>query len=50
MAVKNELSKLPNVQVEDVQIGRARVQYDETKIRWEDFSAAVEKAGYRLVP
>ncbi len=50
MAVKKELSKLPNVKVEDVQIGSARVQYDETKIRWEDLSRAVEEAGYRLVP
>ncbi len=50
MAVKKELSKVPGVKVEDVQIGSARVQYDETKIRWEDLSRAVEEAGYRLVP
>ncbi len=50
MAVRKELSKLPHVKVEDVQIGKARIEYDETKTSIADFARAVEEAGYRLVP
>lgn len=49
MAVRKELSKLPHVLVEDVQIGKARVQYDENKIRREDLARAIEDAGYKMV-
>lgn len=49
MAVKKELSKLPQLSVEDVQIGKARVQYDETEVRRQDIARAIEKAGYRLI-
>jgi copper chaperone len=49
MAVRTELSKLPNVKVEDVQIGRVTVQIDETRVTNEQLNAAVEKAGYRVV-
>lgn len=49
MSVRKELSKLPNVKVEDVQIGSAKVQIDETKVTTEQLKEAVEEAGYRVV-
>ncbi|MBM2845525.1 MAG: hypothetical protein HW407_837, partial [Bacteroidetes bacterium] len=35
--------------VEDVQIGKARVQYDELQVKRQDIARAVEEAGYTLV-
>jgi copper chaperone len=49
MHVKKELSKLPHVQVDDVQIGTARVQYDDANVSIVDLAQAVERAGYKLV-
>lgn len=49
MSVKKELAKLENVVVEEVQIGEARVKYDETKVTRKAFEQAVEEAGYKLV-
>jgi len=49
MAVRKELSKLPKTIVEDVQIGSAKVQIDETKVTDEQLAQAIEEAGYRLV-
>lgn len=49
MSVKKELSKLPNVVVEDVQIGSAKVQFDETKVTQQTLAHAIDEAGYRLV-
>ena len=49
ISVKKELSKLSHVTVEDVQIGKARVQYDETKVTEQDFAKAIDDAGYTLV-
>lgn len=49
MHVKKELSKLPHVQVDDVQIGTARVQYDSAKVSIVDLAQAVERAGYKLM-
>lgn len=49
MSVRKELAKLENVVVEDVQIGKARVKYDETKVTRQTFEKAVREAGYRLV-
>lgn len=49
MHVKKELSRLPHVQVDDVQIGKARVQYDDAKVSVMDFAEAIKRAGYRLV-
>ncbi len=48
MAVKKELSKLQDVKVEDVQIGGAKVQYDENKVSEKDLENAVEEAGYKI--
>jgi copper chaperone len=49
MAVKKELSKLSDVIVEDVQIGSAKVQYDETKVTEKKVEEAIEEAGYKVV-
>ena len=49
MAVKKELGKLENVKVEDVQIGSAKVQYDESKVDERKLTAAIEEAGYKLI-
>lgn len=49
MAVQKELSKLENVKVEDVQIGSAKVEYDENKVDTKAFADAIEEAGYKLL-
>jgi copper chaperone len=49
MSVKKELSKLAGVNVEDVQIGKARVEYDETRGGAQDFARAIDEAGFKLL-
>ena len=49
MAVKKELQKIPGVQVEDVQIGHARVSFDESRTSEKVLSTAIEDAGYAIV-
>ena len=49
MAVKKELAKLPDVIVDDVQIGNAKVQYDETKVTEQTIEQAIKGAGYSVV-
>ncbi len=49
MAVKKELSKLENVKVNDVQIGSADVEFDETKVNEKILADAIEEAGYKVV-
>jgi copper chaperone len=49
MHVKKELSKVNGLTIENVEIGKARVQYDETNVTPEQVSKAIEEAGYRLV-
>ena len=49
MSVKRELSKLAGLRVEAVQIGKARVQYDESQVNKQDIEKAVTEAGYRMV-
>jgi copper chaperone len=49
MHVKKELSKLNGVTIENIEIGKARVQVDETQVSFEHLVKAVEEAGYRLV-
>lgn len=49
MSVKKELSKLAGVKVKDVQIGRAQVEYDESKVSRGDLVKAITEAGYELV-
>ena len=49
MSVKKELGKLAGVVVEDVQIGGAKIQYDETKITRQMLATTIDEAGYKLV-
>ncbi|MHB8336686.1 MAG: heavy-metal-associated domain-containing protein [Ignavibacteriaceae bacterium] len=49
MAVRKELSKMNDVKVNDVQIGSAKVEYDESKVSDKDLENAIENAGYKLV-
>ncbi len=49
MSVKKELGKLADVKVEEVTVGAARVQYDETKLGVQDLARAIREAGYKLV-
>lgn len=46
MAVRKELAGMPGVEVQDVQIGAARVAFDETKVSLAQLHAAVKEAGY----
>ena len=48
MSVRKELSKINGLTVEDVQIGTARVQFDETLVKDGDLVKAVDDAGYKL--
>jgi copper chaperone len=48
MAVKKELSKIQGLQVKDVRIGSASVEYDESIVTPEKIKEAVEEAGYAL--
>ena len=48
MAVKKELSKIEGLQVKDVRIGSALVEYDESAVTPEKIKEAVEEAGYAL--
>ncbi|MBX2990574.1 MAG: heavy-metal-associated domain-containing protein [Bacteroidetes bacterium] len=49
MSVKKELARLQNVEIEDVQIGKVHVKYDESKISHADLVRAVDEAGYKVV-
>jgi copper chaperone len=49
MAVRKELARVPGVEVNDVQIGLARVSYDEAKVSDARLRSAVEEAGYTVV-
>ena len=49
MHVKKELAKVTGVVVEDVEIGKAKIQVDEAKVTRDMLSAAVTEAGYQLV-
>ncbi len=49
MAVRKELEKLPGVKVNDVTIGSASVEFDETKTRNEALADAVKEAGYEVL-
>ena len=48
MSVRKELSKLPGVEVRDVQIGSALISYDEAKVSGARIKSAVEDAGFSL--
>ncbi len=48
MAVRKELSKIPDVFVENIEIGKALVKFDQTKYKDEEIIRAVENAGYHV--
>jgi copper chaperone CopZ len=48
MHVRKGLSKL-DVNIRDVQIGSAVIEYDENKVKREDLQKAVDEAGYRVI-
>ena len=48
MAVRKELSHLP-LNIKEVQIGSAEVEYDESKIDLSKIYAAIREAGYEAV-
>jgi copper chaperone len=48
MAVRKELTKIPGIEVRDVQIGSARLIVDETKVTPALIEAAVQDAGFIL--
>jgi copper chaperone len=47
MAVKKALDKL-NVESSDVQIGKAVVNYDDSKTDQKDIALAISNAGYKV--
>ncbi len=49
MSVKKELSTVSGLTVQDVKIGRALVQYDETKVTRDQLADVIEHAGYKLM-
>ena len=49
MAVRRELGKLTGVEIDDVQIGLARVSLDEKEVPFGQLNQAVERAGYRVL-
>lgn len=49
MAVKKELMKIPQLTLEDVQIGKATVKYDGTLVEESALREAIDTAGFLLV-
>jgi copper chaperone len=49
MAVKKELSKIAGLVVEDVQIGKAKVQFDETSVTSATIEKAIDEAGFKMI-
>lgn len=47
MAVKKELSKL-NLETAEVEIGSAKIKFDETKLTASDIEKAINEAGYKV--
>ena len=49
MHVKKELGKLNGLKVENVEIGKAQVEFEESIVTQERIAKAIEDAGYKLV-
>lgn len=49
MAVKKELSKIAGMVVEDVQIGKAKVEYDEAEVTTATIEKAIDEAGFKMI-
>ena len=48
-AVRKELSKLDNVKIDDVQIGKVKVEFDESKTHESRIINAIEEAGFKVI-
>jgi copper chaperone len=48
MAVKKELSKIQGLQIKEVRIGSATLEYDESTVSPSKIKEAVEEAGYAV--
>ena len=48
ISVKKELEKLDTVKVEEVQIGTAKISYDDSRLTSEIIKEAIEEAGYKI--
>jgi copper chaperone CopZ len=49
MAVRKELSKVDNVKIDNVQIGKAKVEFDESKTHVSRIINAIEEAGFKVI-
>jgi copper chaperone len=49
MRVKKAIGQLPGVTDSQVDIGSAKISYDETKLQKDALRKAVEEAGYKVV-
>jgi copper chaperone len=49
MHVKKELSKVAGLVIEDVQIGHARVNYEDGSVSAQRVAQAIDDAGYKLI-
>ncbi len=49
MGVKKELGKVTGLTVQNVEIGKALVEYDEATVTADQLARIIEEAGYRLV-
>jgi copper chaperone len=49
MTVKKELGKVAGLTVQNVELGKALVQYDEATVTASQLAKIIEEAGYRLV-
>ena len=47
--VKGALGTVDGLEIEDVQIGKARVWFDDEKVTKETIAGKVEEAGYKLI-
>jgi len=48
MAVKKELQKIENLKIDNVEIGSAKVEFDENQIDNQKIIDAIEEAGYKV--
>jgi copper chaperone len=49
MAVKKELQKIENLKIDNVEIGSAKVEFDESKLNNQKIIDAIEEAGYKVI-
>jgi copper chaperone CopZ len=49
MQVKKALSTIKGLETENVEIGKAVVKFDETRVTAESIAKAIEEAGYSVV-